>query len=364
MKEFANNKIVTLNDLKQSKNYPNELVENLERRNFKVILELLSNSQRADINIMEPILYAIKNEFDTYEIYTYYGVNLQDNAKLASEIIKEEPELIKDTPISRNEEFILQNVKTNPNIIKYMSENLKENTEFLENLYQLQETDISKKIVKECNIEKLIQNNQELTKDPQFMVEAIKKEVSLIKYANEELKNNYEFIKSACTENNNLIEYVANNTEEFGIEGLTASKKVLINISSKEAITGFEEEQKKVQEELKKKDEKDIESMEELIKKDKRLKRQVVMKTLCKNMDEKYKEKLEQYIKIEDARINKKEQTEKHIIKTEEIAESIENVRKTKIEEEYLAIKEELNNERSPKENEGIDSKENIEEKE
>ena len=331
---------------------------------------------------MEPILYAIKNEFDTYEIYTYYGVNLQDNAKLASEIIKEEPELIKDTPISRNEEFILQNVKTNPNIIKYMSENLKENTEFLENLYQLQETDISKKIVKECNIEKLIQNNQELTKDPQFMVEAIKKEVSLIKYANEELKNNYEFIKSACTENNNLIEYVANNTEEFGIEGLTASKKVLINISSKEAITGFEEEQKKVQEELKKKDEKDIESMEELIKKDKRLKRHiklmerikngeldskraaVVMKTLCKNMDEKYKEKLEQYIKIEDARINKKEQTEKHIIKTEEIAESIENVRKTKIEEEYLAIKEELNNERSPKENEGIDSKENIEEKE
>ncbi len=381
MESFLNNKIVTLKDLKESNEYQNELIENLERREFKAILELLSNEERANISIMEPILYAIKNEFNTYEVYRYYATNLQDNTKLAAEIIKEEPELIKNTPVSRNEEFILQNVKTNPDIIKYMSTELKKDTQFLENLYNLNEKEISINIAKECNIADLIQNHQELAKNPEFMVEAIKRDVSLLKYVNEELKNNYEFIQNACIENNDVIDYVANNTEIFGVEALAASKNVLIDVSTNSALVGFEEESKKIEEQLNQKDENNIQNNEELIKQDKRIKRHielikriqngkydskraaVVMKALCKNMDEKYKKQLEQYIKIEDARINRKEQIEKNQINPEQIAKRIENenIRETKIEEEFLAIKEEVSKQRNL---EKIDEEKSLKEEE
>ena len=128
MKKFSNNRILTIKDLEESGIYEQELLQDLMKCDFRRLIDL-SIVTRADIDYMEPLLFAVKNEFNTFGVYEYYAESLQNDVRLASEIVVSEPNLIEGTPISGNKQFIMDNIEVNPQIIKYMSPDLKLETQ-------------------------------------------------------------------------------------------------------------------------------------------------------------------------------------------------------------------------------------------
>lgn len=327
MDNFSNNRSVKLVELRGSGIYSQELIDELQNGNYEVLARTVESNQRRDISFMEPILYAVKNEHGTYKVYKYYGENLQNNIELARDIIKSEPELIEDTPVSNNLEFVLESAKINPKVVQYMSPTLKSNSDFAEQLCELQDKEVIGYVVKECKMPDVIKENILLAENIVFMKEAVKEDVTLLKYANDDLKNDYEFIKEISSDNKEVIGYVSDNTEEFGTEALTATKESLVGISSEEAISGFKEEEEKIGKEL---DSKDDTEKEKIVRRQKQLQRHIrlferiksgeidpvraakLMDKLCKNLDEEYKKEIEQLLKIDKAILDRhKENQEK-----------------------------------------------------
>lgn len=327
MDNFSNNRSVKFVELRGSGIYSQELIDELQNGNYEVLARTVESNQRRDISFMEPILYAVKNEYGTYKVYKYYGENLQNNIELARDIIKSEPELIEDTPVSNNLEFVLESAKINPKVVQYMSPTLKSNSDFAEQLCELQDKEVIGYVVKECKMPDLIKENLLLAGNIEFMKEVVKQDVGLLKYATDNLKNDYEFIKQISNNNKEVIDYVSEHTEEFGQEGLTATKDSLVEMSTEEAISGFKEEEEKIGKKL---DEKDDNETEELTRRQKQLQRHIrlferiksgeidpvraakLMDKLCKNLDEEYKKEIEQLLKIDKAILDRhKENQEK-----------------------------------------------------
>lgn len=219
MKKFSNNRILTINDLEESGMYEKNLLQDLKRGEFKSLLDLPTKT-RADRDYMEPILFAVRNKFNTFRVYKYYDKNLQDNVKLASEIVVTEPELIEDTPISGNKQFIMDNVQVNPKIIKYMDRILKTDTNLIKELSNINNKEIKQEIVQNCEIELAITRNPEMGKDKEFINIAIDKDVEFLGYASDELRNDKEFLKEKSSQNEKVIDYVVDNVQNFGLEGI------------------------------------------------------------------------------------------------------------------------------------------------
>lgn len=131
----------------------------------------------------------LKNELNTFRVYKYYAENLQDNEKLASEIVVNESNLIECTPISRNKQFVMANIELNPQIIKYMSPTLKSDINLIQELSNINNPEIRQEIAKKCEIALAIASNPELSNDKEFMSTAIDKDVKLLEYASDELRN-------------------------------------------------------------------------------------------------------------------------------------------------------------------------------
>lgn len=258
MQRFSNNRILSIIDLEQSGIYPQELLEDIKHGNYNE-LERLANEIKADRDYMEPLLYAVKNDFNTYEVYRYYGENLQNDSKLAGEIILLEPELIEGTPISGNKQFIIEHVNSNPEIIQYMSDDLKEDDKIIMQLYNMNNEEITQNIVNSCIMSSAILNNPELANDRDFIGNVIKWDCSLLEFAGEELKNDYDFLKEQSLENEEIIDYVVENMGNFGTEGIKGvrdtSKELTIDdcmniideLSQKENGEKYEKLKRKIQ---------------------------------------------------------------------------------------------------------------------
>ena len=220
MQKFSNNKSLFIKDLEDSGFYNQDLLNSLKNREFYAIMDFIPEDDRANIDIMEPLLYAVRNELGTYEVFKYYQKNLQNDIELASEIIVREPELIKDTPISLNRQFILDNMEKNPKIIEYMNSNLKTDKDFISQISSTKNPEVMEEIIISCVAIDLVLNNPELGRDLSFMDLAIDQDVNVLKYASEEIKNNKEFLKIKSSQNENVIDYVVNNIGDFGLEGI------------------------------------------------------------------------------------------------------------------------------------------------
>ena len=337
MAYFTNNKTVNLDILRKSGIYTSKLLDELTNKNYRVITELLNEKQRKNRDFMEPILYAIKNEYGTYKVYQYYGRNLQDNTELARDIVIKEPELIQDTPVSSYKQFILEVAETNPRVVQYMSPNLKSDSAFTEELCELNDKEVTQYVAKECKLPDVIKENVELAGNKTFMMEAIRENASMLEHASDTLKNDYNFMKEACNNNKEIIDYVTNHTEEFGKEGLSATKDALVEVSSDEAMDGFKVELKNINEKTKspkepnKGEEKDNSAVE-LERRQKQLERHIkfferikngevdpvraakLIDKLCKNLDEKYQGQLHQLLKLDEAIIEKQTEEKGKII--------------------------------------------------
>ena len=174
-------KSTTFSDLKESGKYSDYIIKSLMNNKIKVLNEL-PRALKGDADFMEPILYAVKNELKTYKVYKYMGENLQNNFAIASQIIVDEPELIKDTPISHNKQFFVTNANINPKIIEYMHPIIKSDSEFIGELVRNGDIELKKTILLACDVSVLLANNKELCSDKEFMSLAINQDVSFFKY--------------------------------------------------------------------------------------------------------------------------------------------------------------------------------------
>lgn len=135
-----------------------------------------------------------------------------------------EPNLIENTAISRNKQFILNNVGVSPRIIWYMSPNLKEDSAFIKELLKIDSPQIKEEILKISDVKTLIQINPQLCNNKDFMSNAIDKDMTFIEFVSKELKNDREFIKEKTAQNEMLIDYVVVNIENFGLEGIKGAR--------------------------------------------------------------------------------------------------------------------------------------------
>ena len=95
-------------------------------------LNNVPDSYRGQESFMLPLLFAVKNGPNaTFAIFTYFSPELQNDPELGKMIIKDEPYLINNTPLASNREFILQNVRTNPDLRFYISNTLRNDPTFL-----------------------------------------------------------------------------------------------------------------------------------------------------------------------------------------------------------------------------------------
>lgn len=240
MKKFSNNRIITIKDLEESGMYEQSLLKALTIGDFRE-LSALPIEKRADRDYMEPILFAVKNELNTFEVYKYYAENLQDNVELASEIVLTEPNLIDGTPISRNKQFIVENIEVSPELIRYMSPALKSDPNLIQKLSNIDNPEVKEEIAKNCEIALVIANNPKLSNDKDFMSSAMDKDVKFLEYASDDLKNDKEFLKEKSSQNEKVIDYVVDNIQEFGPEGIKGVRESSRNFTLEDCINLIDE---------------------------------------------------------------------------------------------------------------------------
>jgi len=235
---FKNNRSVNLENLERAINedgkriYSEKLIEGIRGGDFNCLNEI-SPADRNDREFMEPLLYAVKNEKNTYMVYKYYGKNLQENLGLLIEVVIDEPQLIENTPISYNKEFILDVAEINPRVVFYMADTLKSDTEFIAELRELQDKGVDACVA--------LVENPSLASNPEFMKEAIKEDINLLQYADQSLRNDYKFMKEITEENYKAVEHVIRNRESFGLEGIKGAKETTRELTMEEYMAIIDE---------------------------------------------------------------------------------------------------------------------------
>lgn len=307
-------KTYDLNMLEKLGLYSKDLIERLRRNQYDYLKENFTLEELNNWDIMGPILYAIRNEFNTYIIYKYCGEDIQKDPELSYEVIANEIKLIEGTILSKDKEFIKRSININPNIVLYMSVSLKKDKEFLKECILTESIGIEQ-------IKNIIKENPDLSKDNSFMIQAIKKDASMILLCDDVLKNDYSYMEKICKENDLVINYVASNTNEFCKEALQASKDVLVDISSINVINGFKEELNNINRQIEQatKEGKNDDEIKKLIQRTKQLQRHIklferiiagevdavkitkLIDKFCRNIQPEYKEKINQLMVLDTA---------------------------------------------------------------
>lgn len=377
---FKDNRTVNFDELEKAVNkdgkrvYPPKLIQQLRNGNFNILNEI-NASYRNNRTLMEPLLYAVKNsEYGTYEVYKYYGEELQKrDLTIATEIASREPKIFEDTPISSNDTMMLTLAKINPEIVLYISENLKNDGDFIQDLCEECSKEAVMYAIRECNVSEVLQDNPELATNPAFMKEAIKEDASILSKLDENYKNDYEFVREISQANPEVINYIVGHTEEFGAEALSATRASIEENFITDATKDIQEERKKLElekaqlesEEVEtskkatslKQREKNLTSIEEHIAKfqalpeDKKPRVASLYLKVLQDIPEHYRTELEKYNTIYIAEKAKRKENQKSNNRTV-TPEQIENVtagkkiRTSEINEVTRDIREEYENER------------------
>ena len=348
---FENSRTLSVGDLYKVVNedgdriYSDDLLKKIQSGNFNCLNEI-NLVDRNNRYFMEPILFAVKNsEFSTYEVFKYYGEELQkQDLTIATEIVVNEPEVLEDTAITDNSKLVLYFAKINPSIILYISEDLKSNGEFIEELCKTGNKEAIAYAISECNILEVLQDNPNLASNP-------------------------EFIKEACKSNNNVINYVAEHANEISVEALVAAQEVLRENFNIKVIEECREESIRLHELIEQQKEQGKEPDYRLVAKASRIEGRPEMLDarleglekgdpksiryaermlkICKNMNKDDREMLEQGLKIgraiaEKQREETKENKENDInIKPQDIEKVTKGIRTSDINRVTTEIREE-----------------------
>lgn len=243
---------IKLDNLAETGLYDEELINSLQRGDYG-ILNKLDNSKREDANFMFPILYSMINDpsidkSDAYSAYEFCGDKLKralvNDYNLSCDIMLYQPELIIDSPLAVEKNIILQNVEKNPDILKYVSPSLNEDHEFLSDLSNLNNREVIKEAINKFSAEKIISSNPALLQNETFMREAISNDISLLRYANKKMLNDYDLFKYVAENNKDALRYTAENSEKLGLEAINGVKDGALKALTEEVIDSFSEEEK------------------------------------------------------------------------------------------------------------------------
>ena len=366
---IGNVKDISIEDLSKTKIYSQKVIEAVQRQDYLSLKNLLSYEDRENKDVMMPILYAVKNKFNTYLVFKILGRNLQSNTSLAFEVIRKEPELINHTPLSEDKDFILDSASINPEVLKYMSPELEKDDNFVISLYKKNNEEITRYLSQNHSIETLIMQDKSLLNDKVFMQVAIISNAEILKYVSDDLKNNKLFIEVACRNNYDVIEYIVNNTNEFKKEGLEVAKDVLIDISATSAIKDFSDESKKIKglignesNNLDGVSNRGSVNLEDLLKRDKQLQRHIklferiqngevdsvraarLINSVCKNISPEYKKKILSILKLDEEILRKEEKSKEGFreVKLEEIKDATSGLRLSQVEKATKDTKKRL----------------------
>lgn len=238
MRYFENNRLANFEGLEKvidkdgKRVYSPRLMQGIKNGDYSILNEI-NPADKNDREFMEPLLYAVKNEKATYIVYKYYGEDIQEDLGLLIEVVIDEPEIIQNTPISYNREYILDVAEINPRVILYMSETLKNDTEFIEELRELNDPNIDAHVA--------LVENPSLASNPEFMKEAIKQDINLLQYADPSLKNDYKFMKEITKERYEAVGQVIKNRDDFGLEGIKGAKETTSELTVKEYMQIIDE---------------------------------------------------------------------------------------------------------------------------
>jgi len=209
--------------------YDNSLVEELKMERVEVIAGL-GETQRENPDFMEPLLYAMINEYNSYEIYKHCGPKLkgllQGDLQLSTEIVINAPELIVDSPLASDKTLILTNVEKNPEIVKYISPSLDNDQAFLKELTSTNNSQVIEQAAEKYSEKELLMANPELGKDEQFMMQAIARDITIVQYADSEVLNKYTEILKETTEKD-VMEVIDENIEKGADERFSKVKSFL-----------------------------------------------------------------------------------------------------------------------------------------
>lgn len=237
-------KTSTIESLIASKKYDYKLLESLTQGDIWVLNDL-TDGEKNDGDFMLPLLYAVKNDLDTYEVYKYCGENIQSDKNLTIEIIKNEPKLFEGTPLSKDAKFIIDNLSGYPEIIQYVSPEVKK--EVTENAISAAKNPINNigmnaKFPPEIlQIVDALNNTPELAGDSEYMENAITKEASLLNFASQELKNNSDFMRKVSKNNPKVIGQVVKDISKFSLESVSAVRDVSKEFTIEDSLAVIEE---------------------------------------------------------------------------------------------------------------------------
>lgn len=360
-----NNRLKSFEQLREERSkygYTEKLLQALERGDFNYLNEI-DISDRNNKEYMEPLLFAVKNNKGSYEVFKYYGEELQKREiELAREIIVNEPSVLENTAIASDSILAFKLVEFKPEIIRYISNGLKNDGEFIKQICENGSKEAVEYAARECNLSDILKEKPELATNLDFMREASKEDASLLKYADESLKNNYEFIRETSMENREVINYVVEHTEEFGKEALEGAKDSLQEHFINDVNKDVQEERGKIEErerlisegkdneEEKKafeKRKKDLDSIENAMKKfdtysiDEAGKRAKTYLRVIKDIPEEYKCRLQNYVKLYEAS-KQKDEKKRFSIVPKDIESVSQDAKLSEIQTETTAIREEV----------------------
>lgn len=232
----------TLDNLASTGLYNIDILDSIKSKNFSV-LKNLSPAERSSATYMYPLLWAVKDELGTFEVYSYMGEDLQRDPEITGEVIKVQPDLIVGTPLSRDRNFILTHIQSVPILSYYMSESLKTDTSFIMELCAVSSPEIAKQILEnvEMRDEEEPMASMEVESDlvEAAVVSSIIADPSIL---TNEQKNDAALIKAAGCEDYNFIKYVADHASDFGYSGLQGASEAAMRHALKTGVESFHKE--------------------------------------------------------------------------------------------------------------------------
>lgn len=244
---------IKLENLRESGLYDEELLEDLKNERFETLRGLGAKGE--DENFIRPILYAMINEYNFYEVYIPIVDKvklslMQNDYTLSLHIMEQAPQVIENSPLAENKDLILTAAEKNPEVIKYISTNFKEDKEFLGSLVKSSNSEIIKIAIEKYSIEKLIEAEPSLANDATFMIKALSKDASVIECMSEEMLNNYEVFMEASKNSEEVIDYVIEHSDKLGddaIRGVKVGVIERVDEMLEKTLTKEEKESKKHQ---------------------------------------------------------------------------------------------------------------------
>ena len=218
----------TLKELENNGLYSKDLIDSLKSKQFSVMKDLTDN-QKKDSNYMYPLLWAVKEELGTFIVYSYMSEDLQSDTDITTEVVKSEPELFANSPLSSNRIFILSHIQSLPSLSHYMSPALKSDLVFIKELCTVSSPDVAKQIlnnagISDASVLESVPSPTEVLVDT-VLVAALVSNPEHLAELSENQRNDYASIKAAAYQNEGIVSYVVEHLDVLGSEGIRAVRE-------------------------------------------------------------------------------------------------------------------------------------------